>query len=50
MSEIIPEIIKDFNDGEVEIKITVNFTYWKPKTSIVDIVTEFQELMDKHAI
>lgn len=50
MSEITPEIIKDFGDGEVEIKIIANFVYFRPNTSIVDMVAEFQVLMDKYAI
>ena len=50
MSEIIPDIIKDFGDGEVEIKITANFVYFRPDTSIIDIIAEFQAVMDKYAI
>ena len=50
MSGVDWNIIKDHGDGEVEINITANFTYYRPKADLVDMLADFRAIMEKYAI
>ncbi len=50
MAEVKTDIIKDFGDGEIRIKITADFVIYNKTTDIKDVETEFNKAMVKYAI